>query len=92
MVGKCLNAPREKARLITADMPTYVGPCGSLPGRGRLALIEVFYHADVFLEHLLRLENDVAAVGGDIDLVDCERVEVVEIVEKRDSLGGTGQS
>jgi hypothetical protein len=49
---------------------------------GLPALIEVFYHADVFLEHLLRLENDVAAVGGDIDLVDCERVEVVEIVEK----------
>ena len=63
-----------------------------LTGQGLLALIEVFYHADVFLEHLLRLENDVAAVGGDIDLVDCERVEVVEIVEKGDSLGGTGQS
>ena len=37
-------------------------------------------------------QHDVAAVGGDIDLVDCERVEVVEIVEKWDSLGGTGQS
>jgi hypothetical protein len=58
---------------------------------GLPALIEVFYHADVFLEHLLRLENDVTAVGGDIYLVDCERVEVVEIVEKGDGLGGTGQ-
>ena len=53
---------------------------------GLPALIEVFYHANVFLEHLLRLENDVTAVGGDIYLVGCERMEVVEIIEKGDGL------
>src|SRR5579864_3051200 len=48
--------------------------------------------ADVFLKNLLRLEDDVAAVGGNIHLVPGESVDVVHIVEQRDNPCAAGES
>ena len=48
-------------------------------------LREIIDDADIFLEDLLGLEDDTAAVGGNIELICCEGAQVVEVVEERDA-------
>ena len=58
------------------------GPC----------LREIVDDADIFLDDLLGLEDDTAAVGGNIELVSREGAQVVEVVEEGDAGWDAGKS
>jgi len=78
------NVSRYTSRAFTAKV--------ALSFVAQVHLLEIINDANVLLQRLLRLEDNAAAVGGNIDLVPRERVVVKRIVEKRDRTGGAGQS
>ncbi len=52
---------------------------------GGKPLLHIVDNSNVFLQHLLRLKNDIAAIRRNVDLVPHERVYVIHILDERQS-------